>query len=149
MPKNFFGELKRRNVYKIAVAYAMVGWLVIQVATQVFPFLAIPIWVVRLVIVLVALGFPIALVIAWAFERTPEGIKRTENVGPALRIGVRRIAPGSMSFWSEPRFLDWFVLCRSAYGDTTRRPRTRDARHRFIPARKIDRGVAVRIAERR
>src|SRR5687768_18315910 len=80
---NFFGELKRRNVYKIAVAYAMVGWLVIQVATQVSPFLAIPIWVVRLVIVLVAFGFPIALVIAWAFERTPEGIKRTENVDRA------------------------------------------------------------------
>ena len=78
-PKNFFGELKRRNVYKIAVAYAMVGWLVVQVATQVFPFLAIPIWAVRLVIGLVALGFPIALVIAWAFERTPEGIKRMEN----------------------------------------------------------------------
>ncbi|HWM25381.1 MAG TPA: hypothetical protein VNP98_11190 [Chthoniobacterales bacterium] len=86
-PKNFFGELKRRNVYKIAVAYAMVGWLVIQVATQVFPFLAIPIWVVRLVIVLVALGFPIALLIAWAFERTPEGIKRTENAGPAVDRG--------------------------------------------------------------
>src|SRR5712692_6689716 len=76
--ENFFGELKRRNVYKIAVAYAIVGWLLVQVATQVFPFLEIPTWVVRLVIVLVAIGFPIALVIAWAFELTPEGIKRTE-----------------------------------------------------------------------
>src|SRR5438477_3551529 len=77
---NFFGELKRRNVYKVAVAYAIVGWLLVQVATQVFPFLEIPIWVVRLVIALVAIGFPIALVIAWAFELTPEGIKRTEDV---------------------------------------------------------------------
>jgi TolB-like protein/Flp pilus assembly protein TadD len=77
---NFFGELKRRNVYKVAVAYAIVGWLLVQVATQVFPFLEIPNWVVRLVIVLVAVGFPIALVIAWAFELTPEGIKRTEDV---------------------------------------------------------------------
>jgi TolB-like protein/Tfp pilus assembly protein PilF len=77
-PKNFFGELKRRNVYKVAVAYAIVGWLLVQVATQVFPFLEIPNWVVRLVIALVAIGFPIALVIAWAFEATPEGIKRTE-----------------------------------------------------------------------
>jgi adenylate cyclase len=75
---NFFAELKRRNVYKVAVAYAIVGWLLVQVATQVFPFLEIPNWVVRLVIVLVAIGFPIALVIAWAFEMTPEGIKRTE-----------------------------------------------------------------------
>src|SRR5437879_4328472 len=75
-----FAELKRRNVYKVAVAYAVVGWLLVQVATQVFPFLEIPNWVVRLVIALVMIGFPIALVIAWAFEATPEGIKRTEVV---------------------------------------------------------------------
>src|SRR5438552_483730 len=78
--RNFFAELKRRNVYKVAVAYAIVGWLLVQVATQVFPFLEIPNWVVRLVIALVMIGFPIALVIAWAFEATPEGIKRTEVV---------------------------------------------------------------------
>src|SRR6266446_10295380 len=77
---NFFSELKRRNVYKVAVAYAIVGWLLVQIATQVFPFLEIPNWVVRLVIALVMIGFPIALVIAWAFEGTPEGIKRTEDV---------------------------------------------------------------------
>src|SRR5213594_1624586 len=76
---NFFSELKRRNVYKVAVAYAIVGWLIVQVATQVFPFLEIPNWVVRLIIVLIAIGFPIALVIAWAFELTPQGIKRTET----------------------------------------------------------------------
>jgi TolB-like protein/cytochrome c-type biogenesis protein CcmH/NrfG len=79
-PESFFGELKRRNVYKVAVAYAIVGWLLIQVATQVFPFLEIPNWIIRLVIALVAIGFPIALVIAWVFELTPEGIKRTEDV---------------------------------------------------------------------
>ena len=77
---NFFAELKRRNVYKVAVAYAIVGWLLVQIATQVFPFLEIPNWVVRLVIAVVAIGFPIALVIAWAFELTPEGIKHTEDV---------------------------------------------------------------------
>src|SRR5256885_9670744 len=81
---NFFAELKRRNVYKVAVAYAIVGWLLVQVATQVFPFLEIPNWVVRLVIVLIAIGFPIALVIAWACEATPEGIKRTEDVDLAV-----------------------------------------------------------------
>jgi TolB-like protein/Flp pilus assembly protein TadD len=79
-PTNFFAELKRRNVYKVAVAYAVVGWVIAQIATQIFPFLEIPNWVVRLVIVLIAIGFPIALVIAWAFEATPEGIKRTEDV---------------------------------------------------------------------
>ena len=84
---NFFAELKRRNVYKVAVAYAVVAWLLVQIATQVFPFLEIPTWVVRLVIALVAIGFPIALVIAWAFEATPEGIKRTAaaDVLPASR----------------------------------------------------------------
>ena len=80
MKGNFFSELKRRNVYKVAVAYAVVGWLIAQIATQIFPFLEIPNWVVRLVIALIAIGFPIALVIAWAFEATPEGIKRTDNV---------------------------------------------------------------------
>ena len=77
-PKIFFGELKRRNVYKVAVAYAVVGWLLIQVATQVFPFLEIPNWMIRLVILVTALGFPVALIIVWAFELTPEGLKRTE-----------------------------------------------------------------------
>src|SRR3989442_14326768 len=83
-PKGFFGELKRRNVYKVAVAYAVVGWLLVQVATQVFPFLEIPNWVVRLVIALVAIGFPVALVIAWAFELTPEGLKLTEEADLAI-----------------------------------------------------------------
>ena len=84
---NFFAELKRRNVYKVAVAYAIVGWLLVQVATQVFPFLEIPNWIVRLVIALVTIGFPIALVIAWAFEATPEGIKRTE-VADAMPVSA-------------------------------------------------------------
>jgi hypothetical protein len=81
---SFFSELKRRNVYKVAVAYAVVGWLIAQIATQIFPFLEIPNWVVRLVIVLIAIGLPIALVIAWAFEATPEGIKRTRRQGKSL-----------------------------------------------------------------
>ena len=75
---NFFSELKRRNVYKVAVAYAIVGWLLIQIATQVFPFFEIPNWGVRLVVLLIIVGFPVAVVIAWAFELTPQGIKRTE-----------------------------------------------------------------------
>jgi adenylate cyclase len=78
-PRNFFAELQRRNVYKVAVAYAVVSWLLIQIATQVFPFFEIPNWVVRLVVLATVIGFPIALVIAWAFELTPEGLKRTED----------------------------------------------------------------------
>src|SRR5256886_11529060 len=81
--EKFFTELKRRNVYKVAVAYAIVGWLLVQVATQVFPFFEVPNWAVRLVVLLIIVGFPIALVIAWAFELTPEGLKRTEGADAA------------------------------------------------------------------
>src|SRR5438552_3443378 len=77
-PTKFFGELKRRNVYKVAIAYAVVALVLIQIATQVFPFFEIPNWAVRLVVLLLIIGFPIALIIAWAFELTPEGLKRTE-----------------------------------------------------------------------
>jgi serine/threonine-protein kinase len=78
-PSNLLAELKRRNVYKVAVAYAVVGWLLVQVATQVFPFFEIPNWTVRLVVLAIVIGFPVALIIAWAFELTPEGLKRTED----------------------------------------------------------------------
>jgi TolB-like protein/Tfp pilus assembly protein PilF len=98
-PKNFFAELKRRNVYKVAIAYAVVAWLVMQIATQVFPFLEIPNWAIRLVIMLIVIGFPIALVIAWAFELTPEGIKRTEDVDLSKSITRKR-----------GRKLDFFII---------------------------------------
>jgi TolB-like protein/Tfp pilus assembly protein PilF len=80
---NFFAELKRRNVYKVAVAYAVVAWLLMQIASQIFPFFEIPNWAVRLLVLLLIIGFPIALIIAWAFEATPEGIKRTEAADAA------------------------------------------------------------------
>ncbi len=79
--RELFTELKRRNVYKVAVAYAVVGWLLVQVTTQVFPIFEIPNWALRLIVLAIIVGFPIALVMAWAFELTPEGIKRTEDVG--------------------------------------------------------------------
>ena len=81
--RNVFTELKRRNVYKVAVAYGVVAWLLMQIASQIFPFFEIPNWVVRLVVLLLIVGFPIALIIAWAFEVTPEGIKRTEAADAA------------------------------------------------------------------
>ena len=79
---NFFAELKRRHVYRVAIAYGVVAWLFIQIATQVFPFFEIPNWIVRLVVMVTILGFPVALIIAWAFEMTPEGIKRADDVSP-------------------------------------------------------------------
>ena len=78
-PKHFFGELKRRNVYKVAVAYIVAAWALAQGIAQVFPVFDIPNWIIRLIVVLIVIGFPIALISAWAFEITPEGIKRTEE----------------------------------------------------------------------
>src|SRR5882724_7166946 len=86
---NFFTELKRRNVYKIAVAYAVVGWLLVQVTTQVFPIFEIPNWALRLIVLAIIIGFPIALVIAWVFELTPEGLKRTEDVDLVTQTRTR------------------------------------------------------------
>ena len=86
----FFAELKRRKVYRVAIAYAVVAWLLIQIATQVFPPLGIPEWSVRLVIMLVALGFPVALVLAWAFDLTPEGVKRTDDLVPEAKTPNER-----------------------------------------------------------
>ncbi len=94
--RNFFAELKRRNVYKVAIAYGVVAWLLMQIATQVFPFLEIPNWAIRLVIMLLVIGFPVALVLAWAFELTPEGIKRAEDVD--LSKSVRRKTGRKLDF---------------------------------------------------
>ena len=77
---SFFAELKRRNVYKVAVAYAVAGWALAQGIAQVFPVFGVPNWIIQLIVLLIVIGFPIALVFAWAFEITPEGLKRTEDV---------------------------------------------------------------------
>src|ERR1700757_1812933 len=84
--RNFFAELKRRNVYKVAVAYAVASWLLIQIATQVFPFFEIPNWAVRLVVLVLIAGLPVALVFSWAFEITPEGIKRESEIAAEKSI---------------------------------------------------------------
>src|SRR5437870_11600885 len=78
-PRKLFGELRRRNVYKVAIAYGAVAWLLMQVASQIFPFFEIPNWAVRLVVLGLIVGFPVALILAWAFDLTPEGLKRTES----------------------------------------------------------------------
>lgn len=81
--KKFFAELQRRNVYRVAVAYGVVSWLLVQIATQVFPFFDIPGWAIRMIIVVLLLGFPVALIIAWIYELTPEGLQRTDDVPAA------------------------------------------------------------------
>ena len=123
--RNIFAELKRRHVYKVAVAYGVVGWLVVQVVSTVLPMFHAPEWVAQTVVVIVILGFPIALVIAWAFEMTPEGMKRTKDVP----------APEKLPQWSKRKFiavfatlaliaaalLGWQLLGRPAMRDWARR----------------------------
>ena len=101
--KSFFAELKRRKVHRVAIAYAIAAWLLIQIATQVFPFFEIPNWAVRLVVLLLVLGFPIALTLSWIFDLTPQGIRRTEEsdrslaalpVGP---VAIRNIPEKSIA----------------------------------------------------
>ncbi len=87
--KNFFAELRRRNVYKVAIAYAIVAWLLMQAASILFPTFEAPPWTMKVFVVVIALGFPIALILAWAFELTPEGIKRTEDVDVSTSITRR------------------------------------------------------------
>jgi TolB-like protein/Flp pilus assembly protein TadD len=82
-PANFFTELKRRKVYRVAVAYAIVAWLLIQAASILFPTFEAPPWVMKVFVTAVILGFPVALILAWAFEMTPQGIRREEEAAPA------------------------------------------------------------------
>ena len=74
-----WAELRRRNVVKVAVAYAIVGWLLVEVASVVLPTFKAPEWIMQVFTFLVIVGFPIALIFAWAFELTPEGIKREKD----------------------------------------------------------------------
>jgi len=86
---NFFAELKRRNVYKVAVAYAVVAWLLIQAASIFFPAFDAPSWVMKIFIIVIIFGFPVALIFSWAFEITPEGIKLESEIEPNKSIKRR------------------------------------------------------------
>jgi len=93
-PKNFFAELKRRNVYKVAVAYAVIAWLLIQAGSILFPTFEAPGWVMKVFVTIIAAGFVIALLISWAFEMTPQGMKRTGELSPNERL----------PYWSRRKF---------------------------------------------
>ncbi len=87
--RNFFAELKRRNVYKVAVAYAVVAWLLIQIATQVFPFFHLAEWIVRWIVIVATIGFPFWILFAWFYEWTPQGPQRESEVPPDESITRR------------------------------------------------------------
>src|SRR5688572_4387448 len=92
--REFFAELKRRNVYKVAVAYAVIAWLLIQAGSILFPTFEAPEWVMKVFVTLIAAGFVIALIIAWAFEMTPQGLKPTGEISPNERL----------PYWSRRKF---------------------------------------------
>ncbi len=100
-PRNFFSELKRRNVYRAAVAYGVVAWFLTQLTTQVFPFFEIPNSAVRFVVIALAIGFPIAMLLSWLYELTPEGIVRTEDLDPVQARSVQR---------ATGRILDFIII---------------------------------------
>jgi len=83
---SFFKELRRRNVIRVAIAYAIVGWLLVEVASVVIPTLLLPDWTLRILVLFVILGFPLALIFAWAFELTPEGLKKEKDVDRSQSI---------------------------------------------------------------
>src|ERR1043166_403598 len=108
---NFFSELKRRNVYKVAVAYAVVSWLLIQAASILFPTFDAPSWVMKAFVALLVLCFPVALILSWAFEITPEGVKLESEIDPkksitrktgrkivGLTIALAMVAAGMFTF---------------------------------------------------
>jgi len=100
---NIFAELKRRNVYKVAVAYAVAGWALAQGIAQVFPVFDVPTWIIRLIVLLIIIGFPFALIFAWTFEITSEGVKRTaeadampRSVRPTKRTWIYIVVVGAV-----------------------------------------------------
>ena len=98
-PHNFFAELKRRNVYKVAITYAVVAWLVIQAASILLPTFEAPNWVMKAFVVLLAFGFVMSVMISWAFEATTEGLKRTKDVSPEM----------SLPSWSARKFAAFII----------------------------------------
>src|SRR6266478_3131972 len=134
---NVFSELKRRNVYKVAAAYAVIGWLLVQVATQVFPFFEIPNWTVRLVVLTVIAGFPVALVIAWAFELTPQGLKRTEDVDLAAQGSRKSHAWIYVVIVGAAFSIGLFFIGRYTARNTVSAARTETATGSSIPQKSI------------
>ena len=98
---NFFGELKRRNVYKVAITYAVVAWLLVQAASILLPTFEAPTWVMKAFVVFLALGFVISVMISWAFEATPQGLKRTEEVPPDVAA--------KLPTWSPRKFATFVI----------------------------------------
>src|SRR5260370_18307053 len=138
--RNFFAELKRRNVYKVAVAYVVVSWLLIQAASIFFPAFDAPPWVMKTFIMVIIFGFPVALVLSWAFEITPEGIKLESEIAPnksiARRTG-RKIVAVTIAFAVVAIGLFVYQLVRSK-SDTSNSPITATIANKSIAVLPFD-----------
>ena len=109
--RSFFSELRRRNVFRVALTYAVVAWLLIEIASVLLPLVDAPESIITAFVVLLALGFAVALFISWEFEMTPEGLKRTQDLSPDEVI----------PYWSRRKFAKFIIgvagtaFCLSAY----------------------------------
>jgi TolB-like protein/predicted Zn-dependent protease len=126
-PRNFFSELKRRNVYKVAVAYAVVAWLLIQAASILFPTFEAPPWVMKIFVAVILLGFPAALILSWAFEITPEGIKLESEVAPndsmTRKTGRKIVAiTAGLAVIAAGLFVFQYVRSKSSTSNSTAAP---------------------------
>ena len=149
---NFFAELKRRNVYKVAVAYAVVAWLLIQAASIFFPAFDAPPWVMKIFIIVIIFGFPVALIFSWAFEITPEGIKLESEIEPnksITRRTGRKIVAVTIALAVVAAGLFVYQLVRSKSPDHAS-TRCQCGSHRGgYSSGQIDRGSAVRQSQSR
>jgi serine/threonine-protein kinase len=120
-PRSFFSELKRRNVYKVAITYAVVAWLLVQAASILLPTFEAPTWVMKAFVVFLAFGFVISVMISWAFEMTPEGMKRTADISP----------DENLPYWSARKFATFIVavalIAASLFAYQFLRPKTTPA----------------------
>ncbi len=127
---SFFSELRRRNVFRVALTYAVMAWLLIEIASVLLPMVDAPEWMITAFVVLLALGFAVALFISWSFEMTPEGLKRTEDLSPDEVI----------PYWSRRKFARFIIgvavtaFCLSAY-------------QLLFPARKLSQSQPVSISQ--
>ena len=132
---NFFAELKRRNVYKVAITYAVVAWLLIQAASILLPTFEAPPWVMKVFVVFLALGFIGIVFVSWAFEATPEGLKRTEDVPPDVAA--------RLPTWSRRKFAGFIVMVALlaasllAFNLLRSRPSARSTSSSLVPEKSI------------
>jgi len=114
---SFFRELKQRKVYRGALGYAVVAWLVMQISATVMPAYHAPEWILPIFITVIALGFPVALILAWAFELTPEGLKRTEDLAERPTEPENRAWLRAMKLAEYWRVAGWTEFCRPTDAD--------------------------------